>query len=90
MPDISAENCLIRIEDANSSLSDISDVPFAIYQCTNPPAYDMNSDCYLNMLDYSLFTAQWQESGGYDINDLIGLVENWLNCRNALDPECSL
>lgn len=90
VPDVSAEYCLVRIEDADSTLSDTSDTPFAIYECSDPPAFDLNGDCYLNLLDYALLAAQWQESGGYNLSDLVGLVENWLNCRNASDPECSL
>jgi len=90
VPEITAENCLIRIENIDGPLSDISDLSFAIYECSFSPAGDFTGDCYINLSDFQVIASGWLQTSGYTLNDLETLAQNWLNCTNVFDPNCSL
>jgi len=62
VPSIDSNQCLIRISDANdTSINDVSDAAFTIYECTL--AYDLNHDCFVNMLDFALLVTEWLTCG---------------------------
>lgn len=85
-----AENCLVKVEDADTLLSDTSDEPFGIYECITPPPNDYTNDCYVNLRDFRILASGWLLSEGYDLNDLLNFAENWLNCSNPIDPTCGI
>jgi hypothetical protein len=60
--DANSNQCLVRISDvANPSINDTSDSLFVIYRCNSSIAGDLNSDCYVNMLDFAVFAGHWLE-----------------------------
>ncbi|MHC4757607.1 MAG: hypothetical protein ACYTE8_03020 [Planctomycetota bacterium] len=58
VPDVNSQQCLVRVSETNS---DTSDAPFTIYVCTLK--YDMNNDCFMDYLDFALWTSEWLECG---------------------------
>ena len=90
VPAITAENCLVKVEEINAPLTDISDVPFAVYECSAPPLGDWTGDCHINLSDFQVISTSWLEAGGHTIDDLESLAQNWLNCLNPFNPDCGL
>lgn len=90
VPAITAENCLVKVEENNTSLMDISDVSFAVYECSSPPSGDFTGDCYINFRDFQVISASCLETGGYTMDDLESLAQNWLGCLNPFNPDCGL
>ncbi|MHC4555472.1 MAG: hypothetical protein ACYSUS_09365 [Planctomycetota bacterium] len=90
VPEVSAEHCLVKIEDVGSPLSDVSDTAFTIYECPSPPTWDLTGDCYINLADFQIIASAWLQPSGYTLNDLESFALNWLTCSNIFDPECDL
>ena len=89
VPSIDANQCLIRITDANDpNISDTSDDSFRIYLCMYSVSGDWNGDCYVDFGDFSIIAAGWNVPGGKDMNDLATFVQYWLDCTNPYDPYC--
>ena len=62
LPSTNSDHCLIRVVDAKDpNVSDISDGTFTIYECTLP--YDLNGDCFVDFLDFSLLASDWLRCG---------------------------
>ena len=57
---INSNQCLIRISDLNYTLlSDTSDKAFTISQCRTKLRGDLNSDCYVDLLDFIILADEW-------------------------------
>lgn len=64
VPLIDSNECLIRISDAgDSTLSDVSDGTFTIFQCLKTLAGDLNGDCYVDILDFAILAGDWLQCG---------------------------
>ncbi|MHC4125604.1 MAG: hypothetical protein ACYSRR_04005, partial [Planctomycetota bacterium] len=62
VPDINSNQCLVDISDVNyPATEDVSDNVFRIYICTL--GYDLNHDCFVNLLDFSLLASEWLQCG---------------------------
>lgn len=100
-PLIDANQCLIRITDANDpNITDNSDDIFCIYQCVEPPLRDLNSDCYVNFSDFALMASSWPDEhcsgqndwcNGLDFDkngsiDLTDLAELFLSWCTCTNP----
>jgi hypothetical protein len=68
-------------------VSDVKDRPL----CGDPdhdyPDGDLNFDCYVDLVDFAQFAAQWL-SPGFEIGDLGIFVDSWLDCSHPEAP-CS-
>lgn len=61
VPEITSDQCFIRITDAsNSLLYDVFDVPFKIYPCNLP---DLTGDCVIDLEDLCLMVSEWLGCG---------------------------
>ncbi len=59
-PAADSNQCRVRISDlSNPAISDTSDRVFTIFQCRKVLAGDINGDCYVNFLDFSLLIEDW-------------------------------
>jgi len=64
VPMIDSNQCLIRISDMdNTSISDISDEAFTVFVCRKQLYADLNSDCYVDFLDFIILTTDWLNCG---------------------------
>ena len=62
VPDVNSEQCLVWISDSSyPAAGDVSDDVFRIYVCTL--AFDLNHDCFLDFLDFSLLASEWLQCG---------------------------
>ena len=62
VPDANSTQSLVRVSDAeNHNTNDTTDNPFSIYQCTL--FYDLNHDCFIDLLDFSLLVSEWLACG---------------------------
>lgn len=60
IPNIESEECLVKVSSAdNPTITDISDGTFIIFQCSEVNPADLNSDCYVNLIDFALFAENW-------------------------------
>ena len=60
VPVADSNECLIRISDFdNTLLSDTSDNAFTIFQCQKQLKGDLNSDCYVDFLDFIILADDW-------------------------------
>jgi hypothetical protein len=65
VPDINSNQCLVWINDVDyPATEDVSDNVFRIYICTL--GYDLNHDCFVNLLDLSLLASEWLQCGDPD------------------------
>lgn len=48
---------------------------------------DLNEDCYIDLLDFGVLSADWMD--GYGLDDLAAMADNWLSCNHPLDPACN-
>ncbi len=61
-PEVNTDQCRVRITDEEAAhITDASDDPFTIYQCTLET--DLNGDCVIDLLDLSLLAADWLACG---------------------------
>ena len=64
VPDKNADQCLIRISaTGNPNIFEISQHPFAITTCVNPPATDWDKNCRVDLMDFSMMAAEWLKCG---------------------------
>lgn len=62
VPDANSTQCLLRVGDAeNHNVSDTTDNPFSIFQCTL--FYDLNYDCFIDLQDFALLIFEWLQCG---------------------------
>gem|GEM_PF-318437 len=62
VPTVNSNLCLIRIKNtADSAVSDISNTPFAIYDCDVDG--DVTGDCFVNLNDLAVMAASWLDCG---------------------------
>ena len=62
VPDANSPRCLARVSDMeNHNVNDTSDDLFEIYKCTL--SYDLNRDCFVDMLDFALLVSEWLQCG---------------------------
>jgi len=60
IPAAFSEDCLIYITDTASSVDDVSDGTFTIFECLIAPILgDINNDCYVNLIDVALLAQNW-------------------------------
>jgi len=60
--DANSIRCLVRVSDTeNHNVNDISDDLFTIYRCML--SYDLNRDCFVDMLDFALLVSEWLQCG---------------------------
>jgi hypothetical protein len=65
VPDMNSNQSLVSISDVNyPPTEDVSDNVFRIYVCTL--GYDLNHDCFVNLLDLSLLASEWLQCGDPD------------------------
>jgi len=64
LPQVTSNQCLIRISDANNAdVNDTSDNIFSVYVCQlNSPA-DMDRNCKVDFVDFSIFAKDWLRNG---------------------------
>jgi len=64
VPLVNSDQCLVRICDSQDpAISDTSDKTFAIFQCQENLAADLNGDCYVDLLDLAILTGDWLKCG---------------------------
>lgn len=55
-----SDTVLIRINDHdNSTISDVSDNPFSMFECQKLLLGDINRDCYVDLRDFALIASEW-------------------------------
>lgn len=64
VPTVTSGQCLVRISDAsNLAVSDTSDDVFTIFVCQPPFAGDIDGNCYVDWVDFSIFAEDWLKCG---------------------------
>jgi hypothetical protein len=64
LPAVDSNQCLIRISDPQDvAISDTSDKPFTIFQCSKQLISDLNNDCYVNFADFAILAGNWLKCG---------------------------
>jgi len=64
LPVADSNQCLIRIGDPKDvTMSDTSDRPFTIFQCNKQLIGDLNNDCYVDFIDFTILAGNWLECG---------------------------
>lgn len=63
-PAFDSDQCLVKVSDSDDpAVSDVSDAPFTIFICQYQSPADMNDDCYVNLVDLSIFALEWLNCG---------------------------
>ena len=77
VPEVTSNQCLVRISDVNdANIYDTSDNVFTIFQCLGPIPGDLNNDCYVDFLDFSIFAEHWLHTGN-PLDSASGIVAYW-------------
>jgi len=64
VPVVDSNQCLIRISNLHDvTISDTSDEVFTIFQCRKHLNGDLNSDCYVDFLDFAILAGDWLKCG---------------------------
>jgi hypothetical protein len=64
LPITDSNQCFIRIRNPKDvTISDTSDGPFTIFQCSKQLTGDLNNDCYVDFVDFAILAGNWLECG---------------------------
>ncbi len=64
VPAVTSNQCLVRISDANDpNLSDTSDDLFTIYVCQLSSQSNLDNDCDVDFVDFSIWVQDWLKNG---------------------------
>jgi hypothetical protein len=68
VPIVDSQQCLVRVKNAaDSSVYDVSNAPFTIYECVLDG--DLTGDCIVNLADLAVMAAFWLDCGNpYDLD----------------------
>ena len=85
-----------------AGISDVSDSIFSVRPCSI--SYDLNGDCYVDLVDIDTLGGQWLGSGDpcdcpysadvsygdclVNLADCATIAGDWLECGNPFDPSC--
>jgi hypothetical protein len=62
VPTVESQQCTIRISNtADSTVSDTSDAPFTLYECS--VIGDVTGDCFVNLTDLAVMASFWLDCG---------------------------
>lgn len=64
VPEVTSQNCLVRVSDVNNSdVNDTSGDVFTIYQCQLFSFANLDNDCDVDFVDFSIFALDWLRNG---------------------------
>ncbi len=64
IPEVTSQNCLVRVSDVNNAdVNDTSDNVFTVYVCQLNSLADMDKNCKVDFIDFSIFAVDWLRNG---------------------------
>ena len=64
IPQVTSQNCLVRVSDVNNAdVNDTSDNVFSVYVCQLSSPANLDNDCDVDFIDFSIFAQDWLRNG---------------------------
>jgi len=80
IPEVTSQNCLVQVSDANNAgVNDISDNVFSVYVCQLNSLADLDKNCKVDFIDFSILALDWLGNGNpFDENYTEPLPIMWV------------